>query len=440
MSKSPDAFRTISEVADWLGVQAHVLRFWESKFSQVKPVKRAGGRRYYRPADMLLLGGIRKLLHDDGLTIKGVQKILREQGMAYVSDLSLPLDDDVMEALEAATPERPAAPFSDPPPPEPEPMVGEVVEFPTTPEPVAAPAADIPEPPAAAPPPMPPDAAVEVQEDETPDAEPEEIAEPPAADAPVADAPAADADEQPSDTAPEPLTAAPPPVTPDEIAQTQDPSQEPEGIEEAVEDTVEPGQSFDSVAEIESDDTPAHDTPAHDPQPAPEESAPETDVAPAPLDHAAVAQDDAPPVDASAEPNESATADQHDQSSAVTPTDNAPETAEAEETPADPTPATESEPDKPAESAVPAFLSTSKMASDPDAAPSEPAPAPTPKPRVVDAPDPPAEDQIETTPGLLAALARATQIAPDHQNTLRPMLAQLTALRDRMASARKPRS
>lgn len=294
MSKSPDAFRTISEVADWLGVQAHVLRFWESKFSQVKPVKRAGGRRYYRPADMLLLGGIRKLLHDDGLTIKGVQKILREQGMAYVSDLSLPLDDDVMEALEAATPERPAAPFSDPPPPEPEPMVGEVVEFPTTPEPVAAPAADIPEPPAAAPPPMPPDAAVEVQEDETPDAEPEEIAEPPAADAPVADAPAADADEQPSDTAPEPLTAAPPPVTPDEIAQTQDPSQEPEGIEEAVEDTVEPGQSFDSVAEIRSDDTPAHDTPAHDPQPAPEESAPETDVAPAPLDHAAVAQDDAP--------------------------------------------------------------------------------------------------------------------------------------------------
>ncbi len=58
MSKSPDAFRTISEVADWLGIQAHVLRFWESKFTQVKPIKRAGGRRYYRPADMLLLGGI----------------------------------------------------------------------------------------------------------------------------------------------------------------------------------------------------------------------------------------------------------------------------------------------------------------------------------------------------------------------------------------------
>ncbi|MEO0745744.1 MAG: MerR family transcriptional regulator [Pseudomonadota bacterium] len=93
VAKSADAFRTISEVAEWLGVQTHVLRFWESKFSQVKPVKRAGGRRYYRPADMLLLGGIRKLLHEDGMTIKGVQKILREEGMAHVADMSPPLDD-----------------------------------------------------------------------------------------------------------------------------------------------------------------------------------------------------------------------------------------------------------------------------------------------------------------------------------------------------------
>lgn len=92
MSKSPDAFRTISEVADWLGVQAHVLRFWESKFSQVKPVKRAGGRRYYRPSDMKLLGGIKKLLHDDGLTIKGVQKLLQEHGVNHVAALSQDLD------------------------------------------------------------------------------------------------------------------------------------------------------------------------------------------------------------------------------------------------------------------------------------------------------------------------------------------------------------
>ncbi len=92
--KSPDAFRTISEVADWLDRPAHVLRFWESKFTQVKPVKRAGGRRYYRPEDMRLLGGIKKLLHDDGMTIKGAQKVLREQGVRYVSALSPPLDDE----------------------------------------------------------------------------------------------------------------------------------------------------------------------------------------------------------------------------------------------------------------------------------------------------------------------------------------------------------
>lgn len=106
MVKSPDAFRTISEVADWLGIQAHVLRFWESKFTQVKPIKRAGGRRYYRPADMLLLGGIKKLLHDDGLTIKGVQKILREEGMTHVSSLSAPLDElDFVEPRSAPKPD-----------------------------------------------------------------------------------------------------------------------------------------------------------------------------------------------------------------------------------------------------------------------------------------------------------------------------------------------
>ncbi|MCU0907142.1 MAG: MerR family transcriptional regulator [Rhodobacteraceae bacterium] len=97
--KSPDAFRTISEVADWLGTPAHVLRFWESRFPQIKPVKRAGGRRYYRPADMELLGGIRKLLHDDGMTIRGVQKLLREHGVRRVADLSPPLAADLADAL-----------------------------------------------------------------------------------------------------------------------------------------------------------------------------------------------------------------------------------------------------------------------------------------------------------------------------------------------------
>lgn len=94
MPKSADAFRTISEVADWLETPAHVLRFWESKFTQIKPVKRAGGRRYYRPADMLLVGGIKQLLHNDGLTIKGAQKILREQGVKHVAAMSPPIDGE----------------------------------------------------------------------------------------------------------------------------------------------------------------------------------------------------------------------------------------------------------------------------------------------------------------------------------------------------------
>ncbi|MEM9436897.1 MAG: MerR family transcriptional regulator [Pseudomonadota bacterium] len=104
MAKSKDAFRTISEVAEWLDTQPHVLRFWESKFSQIKPVKRAGGRRYYRPNDMRLIGGIKKLLHEDGLTIKGAQKVLREKGPRYVFALAPPLDgeDPVMLDVEDA--------------------------------------------------------------------------------------------------------------------------------------------------------------------------------------------------------------------------------------------------------------------------------------------------------------------------------------------------
>ena len=92
MSKSADAFRTISEVAEWLDLPTHVLRFWESKFSQIKPVKRAGGRRYYRPRDMQLIGGLKTLLHDDGMTIRGAQKLLKENGVQHVIDLSPSLE------------------------------------------------------------------------------------------------------------------------------------------------------------------------------------------------------------------------------------------------------------------------------------------------------------------------------------------------------------
>jgi DNA-binding transcriptional MerR regulator len=87
MDKSPDAFRTISEVADELDLPQHVLRFWETKFPQIKPLKRGGGRRYYRPNDVDLLKGIRQLLYGEGYTIRGVQRILKSEGVRFVEGL-----------------------------------------------------------------------------------------------------------------------------------------------------------------------------------------------------------------------------------------------------------------------------------------------------------------------------------------------------------------
>jgi DNA-binding transcriptional MerR regulator len=106
LAKSPDAFRTISEVATWLGTQAHVLRFWESKFNAVSPVQRTGGRRYYRQADMTLLGGIKFLLHEQGMTVKGVQKLLKDEGIAHVQSFSLEIDN--VETPKPAKAPRPA--------------------------------------------------------------------------------------------------------------------------------------------------------------------------------------------------------------------------------------------------------------------------------------------------------------------------------------------
>ncbi len=146
MDKSPDAFRTISEVADELDVPQHVLRFWESRFPQIRPMKRAGGRRYYRPDDVDLLRGIRHLLYGEGYTIRGVQRILREQGPKLVqsvwrpgAELPPPRPDD--EAPEAApqlapddaartlfgllkSPQRDAAAETAPPPPAPSSATG----------------------------------------------------------------------------------------------------------------------------------------------------------------------------------------------------------------------------------------------------------------------------------------------------------------------------
>jgi DNA-binding transcriptional MerR regulator len=87
LDKAPDAFRTISEVADEIDVPQHVLRFWESRFAQIKPMKRGGGRRYYRPDDVDLLRGVRHLLYGEGYTIRGVQRILRDEGAAFVQNV-----------------------------------------------------------------------------------------------------------------------------------------------------------------------------------------------------------------------------------------------------------------------------------------------------------------------------------------------------------------
>src|SRR5207248_1113538 len=88
LDKAPDAFRTISEVADDLDIPQHVLRFWETRFAQIRPMKRSGGRRYYRPDDVDLLRGIRRLLYGEGYTIRGVQRILKEHGIGSVQRLA----------------------------------------------------------------------------------------------------------------------------------------------------------------------------------------------------------------------------------------------------------------------------------------------------------------------------------------------------------------
>ena len=88
-SKSPEAFRTISEVSKDLSLPQHVLRFWETKFVQIKPIKRGGGRRYYRPEDVKLLKGIKSLLYNDGYTIRGVQKVIKENGTKKLLNIQI---------------------------------------------------------------------------------------------------------------------------------------------------------------------------------------------------------------------------------------------------------------------------------------------------------------------------------------------------------------
>ena len=226
MDKSPDAFRTISEVADWLGIPAHVLRFWESKFTHVKPVKRAGGRRYYRPADMQLLGGIKKLLHDDGLTIKGVQKILREQGVGHVSSLSQSLDEPAASGPIAG--DGTVLSFKAKRQPKPDPTKPDTPE----PEQIELQAQPVPAPPESAPPKTPPAPLAEANKPATPADEPPASAAPETPGGPSPEqAPlavqqtASDTAKEPTETQAEPAdtTAAKPADAPPEESPAQQP-------------------------------------------------------------------------------------------------------------------------------------------------------------------------------------------------------------------------
>lgn len=204
MAKSAQAFRTIREVADWLDVAAHVLRFWESKFNQIKPVKRAGGRRYYRPADMELVGGIKVLLHDRGLTIRGVQKMISDEGVEAVTSLSPPIDDILGEDAAAYRDSRP------------EPQ-GDIVDHEPLPDPEPQPTPT----PAPAAPPAPAtspeqteaaaeflaDAAADLAEQDNDDAQIQ-----PAAVAPAPPSPEPEPQPEPAPSTPAPVPAASPPA------------------------------------------------------------------------------------------------------------------------------------------------------------------------------------------------------------------------------------
>lgn len=144
MAKSPGAFRTIREVAEWLETPAHVLRFWESKFRQITPVKRAGGRRYYRPADMLLLGGIKKLLHEDDLSIKEVIRKLRTDGIKSVQALSRPLEGETATTADKPDMVSEETPVVAPTEQTPPPSIGEPIILSDTPDPTLTPSADVP--------------------------------------------------------------------------------------------------------------------------------------------------------------------------------------------------------------------------------------------------------------------------------------------------------
>ncbi|MCR8547116.1 MerR family transcriptional regulator [Salipiger sp. P9] len=381
MSKSRDAFRTISEVAELLDTPAHVLRFWESKFTQVKPVKRAGGRRYYRPGDIGLLAGIKKLLHDDGLTIKGVQKVLREQGVKHVAGLApLPLDADadMPEPIEdapytEAEPESgtilPFAPVEPSPEPAPEPVAETIEANPpigTEPaeQPLAGEAPTEPEPIAEASPDLPETLEPETAETLAPDADAPEIA------LDLAEAPAPDAEET-SDIwqAPEPAEM--------EITALEEAATAPEAPEETPAETDHQPDLFGTEA-------------------APEEAS-ETAEAPLP-DFLSFSLDER-----AAMPESGAETAPGPEPEAMI----APESDSLSD-PADPAPEPDPRPDLPPEPL--------------DAEGSEAAAAPVPAPIP---PVPSLDDLPPPRPGALAYLARIERLTPAQTQALAPHLAAL---------------
>ncbi|WP_147105703.1 MerR family transcriptional regulator [Tateyamaria sp. syn59] len=418
MTKSADAFRTISEVAEWLGVQTHVLRFWESKFTQVKPVKRAGGRRYYRPADMLLLGGIRKLLHEDGLTIKGVQKILREEGMAHVADMSPPLDAETDAQLDADLTarmdedvEQPPveaevvsfmpppnaktdAPVAEATPPEPEPASTEPEDMSPEPEitrPDPASAGDMAPLPSFLRTPAPPAGEADMDTDEQ-----QGLPYPPF----VEDVPAAST-ETPVEYAddPAPVLAEEDVSEPVEFAPTDTP---PEPVDTHIEDQAEPP-------------TPLDDS---------ESKAPNAELPLEPtLDFGADAEGTA---DEAAEP----VVEEEAAEVSLEPS------MELDEPAADAPVADADEPAKPARTGLPSFLADYAAPADEVAPDPEPEEAAPPRPRVVDVPDDPAPETIAVAPSALTKASRATHLTDGQRTMIKPLLDQLIALRDQMADTR----
>lgn len=462
MSKSADAFRTISEVADWLGVQAHVLRFWESKFTQIKPVKRAGGRRYYRPADMLLLGGIRKLLHKDGLSIKEVQTILRDLGVAHVSEMSHDLEAENPEAAPAVEPPKKSSPVAEPAP-LPSATPSEQADAPTDAPveeaqplndeaPAVSPMGESEEHPPQEPALAQPDAAQDTTaEDVAPDAPQEEGMAPApvpsepdltvltqdmtATDSPAAEAPSVMASPAQTDLLPEAPEQDAPPASAQPLAETAPAAAAPSG-----EDGEEPQQMFmeldtpDAGAEVQEETAPQPEEPAlSDFDGAAENSfAQESQTASEPEPKTSTEGDDAqtdssslveaPLAEASA-PDFGAEAEGEEESES--PWGNTPNTEPSgaeplaeTDTAATPVASPEVEATDTTPSVEEALTESASVAANESA---------SPKPRVIDIPDEASGDTGLATAGVLALLARTTNLPPEVTQEVAHHAAELRA-------------